>query len=207
MATMQDFHPWVQLDCPGVPDPVMNDAILKGAREFCKLTHAIEYDLVLTTVAAQGDYTLTLPADTEVLDVRYVKRGASDFLSPQTQDFIDAQGANSGAPSMFTVLEELPLELRVFPTPATVESLTVQLVLMPTTTAATVDDRLLAWYQEGVTTYAKYYLMTQPAKPWTNEATAAFQYRLFDARVADARVRRSQWRSGIPSSVQMNPFA
>lgn len=207
MATLQDFYPWVQLDCPGVPSPVMDDAILKGAREFCKLTHAIEYDLALTTVAAQGDYTLTLPADTEVLDIRYVKRGASDFLSPQTQDFIDAQGTNTGNPSMFTVLEELPLELRLFPTPVSVETLTVKLVLMPTTTATDVDDRLLVWYQEGVTNYAKYYLMIQPAKPWTNAESAAFSFRQFDARVADARVRRSQWRSGIPSSVQMNPFA
>ena len=56
MATLQDFYPWVGLDCPGVPNPVIDDAIRKGVREFCKLTHAIEEQVVLTTVAGQRDY-------------------------------------------------------------------------------------------------------------------------------------------------------
>jgi hypothetical protein len=185
----------------------MDDAIRKGAREFCKLTHAIEVDVSVPTVAAQSDYSLTLPTGTEILTVKHVRETPSVLLTPQQLEFIEAQPASSGDSSMYTVLETLPVSLRLYPTPASVRALSARFVVMPTQTAATVDDRLLDWYVEGVTAYAKYWLMVQPAKPWSNPDSAAFSYRQFDARVADARVRRSQWRSDLPTSVQMNPFA
>lgn len=207
MATLQDFYPWVQIDCPGVPAPLMDDAIRKGAREFCKLTYCLEATVPVVTVAAQADYALTLPTDTELVAVNHVKRNTSEFLAPQYSDYIDAQTASSGLPTMFAVIEELPLELRMFPVPDRVETLTTSLALMPTPDAATFDDKLLNWYQEGITSYAKYYLMSQPAKAWSNDDKAAFEFRRFDNRVGEARIRRAQWRAGIPSSVVMKPFA
>ena len=78
---------------------------------------------------------------------------------------------------------------------------------MPTDDAEVVDTRLFSWYQDGVCAYAKYYLMSQPAKPWSNVEQAAFEFRRFNNRVSEARIRRAKWRTGAPNSVRMTPFA
>jgi hypothetical protein len=207
MATLQDFYPWVMLDCPNVPNPVMDDAIVKGAREFCKLTHALDSDVVITTVIAQSDYTLTLPTDTEIITVKKVQESPTVRLTPASLEYVESQSAASGKPTFYAVVETNPLSLRLYATPDNVYTYTAKFALMPIPTAAELDDKLLDWYSEGVTAYAKYWLMVQPNKPWSNPDTAAFAYRQFDARVADAKVRRAQWRSDLPTTVQMNPFA
>jgi len=207
MATLQDFYPWIRLDCPSVPDPAVDDAIRKGAREFCKLTHAIEGQAVLTSVVGQRDYVPTLPDDTEIAEVRYVRRADNSSLTGFSLDFLDAQAPSSGNPNRYAVVETLPLSVRLYPTPDSEQTYQTQLVLIPTQDATEFDDKLLDWYQEGVTAYAKYYLMSQPGKPWSNAEQAAFEFRRFNTRVGDARIRRSQWRSGIPNSVTMHPFA
>lgn len=207
MATLQSFYPWVSIDCPGTPTLLMDDAIREGAREFCSRTHCIEYKATLTTVIGQQDYALTLPTDTEVLTVLEVRRSATDKLTPTTEAALDGMSVQDGTPSLYAIIENAPLELRLAGTPTAVEALTVRYVLTPTESATTVDDRLLAWYRRGVTSYAKYALMSQPGKGWTNVEQAAFEYRRFEARVSDARVRRAQFRADLEQQVQMRPLA
>ena len=207
MATLQDFYPWVRLDCPGVPDPAMDDAIRKGAQEFCRLTGAIEADDVVVTQAAVSDYSPSLPSDSEVISVVYVRDSHVSALTPISQEAMEALPAAVGTPRRFALVGELPVVLRLYPTPVEVESFAAKFTVAPTHRARVLDDRLLQWYQDGVTAYAKYYLMSQPAKPWTNVEQAAFEFRRFDNRVGDARIRRAQWRAGIPNSVVMTPFA
>jgi len=220
MATLQDFYPWVRLDCPGVPDPAMDDAIRKGAREFCRLTGALEVDVPVATAVAQPDYTLVLPdyvapvdpldppvADVEIITVSFVRASPTEVLTSRTLDYIESQPAASGVSRDFAMVETDPLSIRLYPTPDAVRTLTARFTVMPTPSATDVDGKLLSWYQEGVTAYAKYYLMSQPAKPWTNVEQAAFEFRRFDNSVSDTRIRRSQGRAGIANSVVMTPFA
>lgn len=218
MATLSAFYPLISIDCPGVPNPIMDDAIRRGCREFCKLTNALVDDVTITTAATTADYAPTLTAtDTEFLTVISLKRPASGSsttptdLEAKTQEYIDAQPATAGPPTVFCVLETYPLSLRLFPTPSTIENLTAKFSVQPKQTAqaatAVVNDRLADWYLEGIVAYAKYWLMSQPGKAWSNADDAPFEYRKFDAQVADARVRRSGFRTGLPVQVQMRPFA
>lgn len=205
MATLASFYPYVATECPGAPSPVLDLAIVTGCREFSKATHALLLDTTITTVIAQEDYLPTLTEE-EIVSVRHVKNGTS-ALTPKVREEYEAYSAASGTPTIFSVKEDDPLELSFYPTPSAAIVLSVRLVVMPTLDASTVSDKLYDWYREGVAAYAKYLLMSQVGKPWSNADQAAFNYRLFDARVADARVRRSQWRSDIPNAVQMSPFA
>lgn len=206
-AALSAFYPWVQLDCPGVPLPVMDDAIRRGAREFCKLSYAIQSDITIAMVVSTRDYAPTLSSGTEVITLLSLKRSATEFLTAKSQDYIDGLAANTGSPSVYCILETDPLSVRVFPTPTAIENLTAKFVLMPTQTATTVDSRLFDWYLEGVVAYAKYWLMKQQNKPWSNTDEAEFSYHLFETKIADTKVRRAQWHADLPLVVEMRPFA
>lgn len=213
MTALSAFYPWVAVDCPGAPNPVMDDAIRRGCREFCKSTHAITGDINITTVAATADYAPTLTSGTEILSLTAVFRPTSatlltrEYLVPKSQDWIDRQTVSSNDARNYAILDTDPLSIRLYPTPDAIETLTTKLVLMPTPTATTVDSRLFNWYMEGVVAYAKYWLQNQPDRPWTNTEEAAESYRKFDAQVADARVRRAQKRADLDTQVEMRPFA
>lgn len=205
MAVLQDFSPWVLVDCPGVPAPVLDDAVRRGCREFSRKTHAVENTSTINTAVGQQDYALPM-TDLELLEVVRVL-DATRPLDPATKESLETQADTGGSPQRYTPLETLPETLRLFPTPQDVRPITVRLAVMPSLTATTVDDRLYQWYLDGVIAYAKYWLMVQPNKPWSNASGGAFCYGQFIARADDARVRRSQARAGVPLSVQPRPIA
>lgn len=212
-ATLSQFYPWVAVDCPEVPVPLMDDAIRRGAREFAKISYALVQDVSLPMVVSTTDYALTLTAGTELLSIVSVNRPTSStstaivFLEAKSQADIDKQVVATGPPSLYAVLETYPLSLRFYPTPTAVETFLIKTVVMPTTTVTSVDDKLFGWYVEGVTAYAKFWLMIQPNKAWSNPDGAAFAYRQFDGRVADARIRQQRFRAELPVQVQMQPFS
>lgn len=201
------FYPWVQLDCPGAPTPLLDDAIRRAAREFCKATHAISESVTIPTVATTSDYTPTLSTGSELLVILSLKRSATEFLTPQALVDIEAMAVKSATPMDYAVVETDPMTVRLYPTPIAVENLTASVVILPTRSATVVDGRLASWYLEGVTSYAKYWLQKQPNQPWSNDAAAADSYRHFDVMVADAKVRRSQQRVNADTTVQMRPLA
>lgn len=207
MATLQSFYPWVSVDCPGVPSPLLDDAIRRGAREFCKETHAIEYESSLVTVGNTQDYNPTLQAGTELISVKQIRYDATTYLTARKREELERMSSSAGDPQFFSVLETRPLSLRLHPTPSGVKTYSARYAVMPTITATEVDDKLFHWYLEGVTSYAKYWLMIQPGKDWTNAEQAAFEWNRFMAKVSDAKVQRGQWMADLPNTVQMNPFA
>ena len=201
------FYPWVQLECPGVPTPMLDDAIRRAAREFCKATHAITESVTITTAAATADYAPTLATGSELLVVTSIKRSATEFLTPTSLTALNALSASADTPTTYAVVETDPLTIRFYPTPIAIEALTAVLITLPTRSATVIDGRLASWYLEGVTAYAKFWLMNQTGQPWSNPAGAETAYRHFEVMTDDAIVRRSQQRTDTPSNVLMRPFA
>ncbi len=206
MATLQSFYPWVSVDCPGVPAVMLDDAILRGAREFCKATHAIEYDGTIASVISQTDYEPTLDSNTEIVAVKQVKQGTT-YLTADSLENLEALTSNGADPTKYAVVETLPLSIRFYPSPIAVKTYNARFAVMPTINSSSVDDKLFEWYRDAIIAYAKYWLMVQPGKDWSNADQAAFEWNRFTAQCSDARIRRSQWRSDLPNQVQMNPFA
>jgi len=207
MAALSAFYPWVSIACPGVPNPVMDDAIRRACREFSKATRSITSDVSLPTVASTQDYAPALATGTELVSVVSLKRSATESLPQRTQEYIDAHDASSGDAIEFCVLETNPLSLRLRPTPDSIETLTLKVALMPLDDATTVDSRLFDWHVEGVTAYAKYLLQNQVDKPWSNPDAAKFSFRQFETQSSAVIIRRNQGYGTVPMSVEMRPFA
>jgi len=208
MATaLSAFYPWVAVNCPGVPTPVMDDAIRRGCREFCKQSRALVEDKPVVTIVSTADYAPTLTASTEVVAVMRFYRSATEDLSARLQSYIDGLAVSEGKAAEYCVLETNPLSLRLRPTPSSIETLTVKLAVMPTQTAATVDSRLFDWYVEGVTAYAKSWLMEMQDKPWSDAEGAKFARRQFDTQWSAANIRRIQGYADLEQHVEMRPLA
>ena len=212
-VALSAFYPLISLACPSAPNPLIDDAVRRSAREFCRRTLAVTEDITVAMVSSTKDYSPTLTASTEIIEALRVKRPASatlttpEFLAPQRQEYVDALTTGTGKPSMFCTLETFPRSLRMYPTPTAAENLTATFALMPTTTAVVFDDRLGSWYFDGVVAYAKYYLQSVAGQSWYDPEAAVLSYRQFEARVGETKVRRSQGIVEMDTSVQMRPFA
>jgi hypothetical protein len=218
MAAFSDFYPLVSFECAGAPHPLIDDAVRRGARAFCEQSHALTLEVTIPTVAATQDYDpIALTAslvtlEAELLDVNFIRRNSADFLTAQSIEYVTSQTAASDFPTMYAILgtnviTNVRKKVRLYPTPSSVESLYFDIVIMPLQTATTLPDILADKYLEGVAAYAKYWLMSQSNKPWSNPNKAEFSYRQFDAKVADARVRKAQGHANIVRHVRMVPFA
>jgi hypothetical protein len=186
---------------------MIDDAIRRGCREFCKAARAIIEDKTFATVISTVDYAPTLTTDTEVIAVTRLSRSATEKLTARSQEYIDSQAASSTKPIDFCVLETNPLTLRVHPTPNSVETLTVKLATMPTQTASVVDSKLFNWHVEGVSAYARSWLLAMPDKPWSNVSDAQFARRQFDTQASTLIIRKNQGYADLESRVEMRPFA
>ena len=208
----------MSLECAGAPLPLLDDAVRRAAREFCKSSHALSIETSIDTAATTSDYDpVALSAqlvtlEVELVVVNFVRRNASDFLAHQSIEYVNSQTADADYPRMFAVtgtnvIDNTRKVVRLYPTPVAVENLAVDVSVMPLQAATTIPDILSDEYFEGVLAYAKYWLMSQVGKPWSNPEKAAFSYRQFDAKVADARVRKAQGYTNIVRHVRMVPFA
>jgi hypothetical protein len=206
-VALSAFYPLVALACPMVPNPIMDDAIRRACREFCRQTRVLTEDVSLATIVSTSDYAPTLAAQTEIITVKLVRRSASDILDPTTVVDIANQTASSNLPRAYAMLRTYPLSLRFFPTPSTIETLTCTFVVMPTITATAVDDKLADWYLEGVTAYAKYWLLAQVGMPWANPSAAEFAYNQFEVKASEAVISEDSELVDLPVVVQMRPFA
>lgn len=213
MAAISVFRPLVYIDCPGVPNPMMDDAIRRAAREFCKKTQALTVEVNITLAVADNSYAPTMATGTEILAVESLRRPTSgtritpEYLVARSVDHITAQTTSTGAPTVYAATDDSPLEIVLYPTPTAIETLTAKVVFMPTKTAATLDDRLANLHLEAVTEYAKYWLQSQPDKPWSNPDAAMASNRQFESFASAAIIRRNQNITNTPTHVQMRPFA
>jgi len=213
MAAISVFRPLVYIDCPGVPNPMMDDAIRRAAREFCKKTQALTVEVNITLAVADNSYAPTMATGTEILAVESLRRPTSqtrvtpEYLVARSVDHITAQTTATGTPTIYAVTDDSTVEIVLYPTPTAIETLTAKVVFMPTKAAATLDDRLANIYLEAVTEYAKYWLQSQPDKPWSNPDAAMASNRQFESFASAAIIRRNQTRTNTSTHVQMRPFA
>ena len=207
MAALSAFYPWVLTECPGAPTPVVDDALLSAVRVFLNVTEAISLNIAQATIIGTTDYVPAVTAGTEMFKAVSLKRSATEFLTVKSQEFIDAQSSSSAAPNMYCVVDTAPMTIRLSPTPVSVETLTLVVALRPTVTATTLDDILFSRWRDAVVAYACYYLMSQENKPWSNQSRAAFLYNKYDGLVSYALTALSQGFAGLPSVVEMRPFA
>lgn len=200
------LYPKCTLELPGVPLPLLDDALNDALIELCR--HALCWRSWQTVplVADAPAYALTPPTPgAEVVTVtRALMNGMA--MEPTPEDAVTHGGfwAQIGTPRTYFL--EADGQLRVAPIPnadAEAAVFDVQAAFAPALGATTGESTLLNRFGLALANGAKARLMLIPGKAWSNPEMAAVYQGMFLSALDDARIETLQ--SGTRGSLRMQP--
>ena len=207
---IDDFHPLVLVDVLGCPAPLIDQALVLAAQEFCRnsLAWTESQDPVVLVDGVQ-DYELDTPAQSFALAVRDVWM-AGRRLRPVTMAELQLSmpgwaAGTSSAPTCYNASVERG-SIRVFPIPAAANSQTmvIRTAFAPALTATTLPDFLGTHHAEVLASGAKARLMMMPPdKPWSNPQLGMYHRQLFDNGIVDAKI--SELHDRVPGPLTVAP--
>lgn len=164
MAALSELFTLIRAEVPECSDPAMEFAVRSAARLFCRNTHCLQQTFALTTVAGTAQYTLDPGVELSILAVRGVHIDATPLL-PERYELLQSIPDMEGYPHIYALSGET---LYLEPTPDDVYDVTARVALLPSRSAATLSDSLVARWDEPIAAKAKSMLMTMPGKAWSN---------------------------------------
>lgn len=207
-----EFHDLLLPELPGCTVAMLNLHLRQVVREFCAKTSAWREPLTaVNTVAAQAAYTLTPPADSELVRVTKLTVN-SVFLwrhtdrQPAGTDTEDEPEYTIDEPP-FTLDENLAVLTMAtdeIPAAAVTGGLVVEAALKPTEDCTTIPAFLFTQYSEPLRHGTLSRLMLMAKKPWTdrelateygNRYQAALNFAAYQAQVGNTRrpLRVRKW--------------
>jgi hypothetical protein len=192
MALLKDFSKWVRPSVPMCPEPVLLDAILQSAIEFCERTRCNVEVIEITTIVGQAIYPIAVQANYEPSKLLSLKR---DIYPLRPADYRDVEVSplyNSTNPTDFFMDADNTLYL--YPTPLASEVLTLSLVTNPTVEATEVPDMLMTNRRYlTIAAGAKARLMIDSGDvPWANPQLGVVQAAAFESGIDREMIRRAK---------------
>lgn len=199
--TLDQFMPFMLVELPGCPDPLIRQALLRAAEEFCRRTSAWnEIQEPIQLVAGVRDYDLDVPPGARVCAVLSVHVG-SQALAPANAATLQRRvpgwmTAEATEPAFYNLVPDRDL-LSVYPMPSEYASasMTVRAAYAPRFDAGSLPDFLGQRYLDAITGGAKAILMLMPTKLWSNPALAAYGRKQFDDALVDAMAEELHGRT------------
>lgn len=190
MKAWAEFYPYTLPELPGVPAPMLDHGLRQAATDFCERSKVYVQRLAaVSAVAGQMAYTLTLPEDTELVEVVEVLYKGKP-LEPEAPEYLAGQygdwRAKTGQPHHY--LHRGSDELLLVPAPAedASSSIVVDAALKPSSTAPGIDDWVFSRWRDAIATGAKARLMTMAGRPWSRPDLAPFYDAMFAAAIRQA---------------------
>lgn len=179
--TLDWFLPYMLIELPGCPQPLVKQALLSAASEFCRRTHAwSEVQEPIELQPGVRDYELDAPSGARVcvaLDVMVNNRPLRP-LRPMLPE-------EESCPVWFNMAIERGM-LSLYPTPTQAETMRVRAAYEPTEDAQTLPDFLGHDYLGAMTGGTKAILMAIPGKTWSHPDLVPYHRQKFDDAVVEA---------------------
>lgn len=210
---LEDFHPFILADVMGCPAPMIDQALVLAAQEFCRETFAWTepQDPVLLVNGVQ-DYELDVPTQAIALavrEVRFEKRTLrATTLAELGRVMPGWETLLGNAPSHYNASVDRG-SIRVYPIPSMVNggSLTIRTAFIPALTTTTLPDFLGVYHTEVLASGAKARLMMAPAdKAWSNAQLGLYHRKLFDDGIVNAKIAELHDRVPGPLTVAPRRF-
>lgn len=177
----------------GCPEPTVERALLRAAREFCAKTRCWRADLDrITTRAATSAYDLSYPSQADAVEfVNATMDGQEidiDVVDQTTAQ--DRQAGNHGSRRILTWDQR---SIVVMPTPAAAGALIViTAILQPSESATGVPNDIGDRYREEIACGALARLLAMPKTEWTDKGTADRKEAEFKGHIGD--VKKKVWK-------------
>lgn len=198
---LASFHPYITPEVIGCPAPLVDQALVLVASEFCRSTLAwTEMSDPMPLMDGVQDYEPDVPTGAQLVTVRDVWCG-SRKLQPVV--LVDAYGASSASePSHYNMSKRDMVT--VYPTPTSpTAALVMRACYAPTLGAATLPDFLGADALDAIASGAKARLMMMPNVPWSNPQLGGYYRQIFDNGVTDAITDEAHDR--VPGALTVAP--
>lgn len=202
MASWDVFKPDVLVHVPAAPDPLVEMALRRAARELCSIARVLRRWCDCTeTPADSGIYVITIPTDLQPFRLeRVTAAGVPVEVVPAHWHQDDPE---SGSSTLLTGATPLPAGPASFTSTSGTLTADVRamVALRPTYDAATCDDFLADLYLEAIAAGAARNLLSTRGAPWFDPAGASIQAGAFEAAlgrsITDA-ARGNTGRHGRP---------
>ncbi len=196
MKKLEYFLPRTLPWCLSVPEPLVYQALIDCAIQFCEETHIVRFisDPIMVVANVQ-DYDIDLPQFTDLARILRVWYGP------------DPYGIPSGFPTNWFVTDTTTLTIIPVPTTQRNDWMFMEIATKPTRTATTVDDLLYTDYIEGIAGGAVARICQMPDQPWSNDDNAAKGQALYQRWKGKAQIEGTKGRVRRDTTVKMRPFA
>lgn len=205
LCSWNDFLDEVMVDLPGCQTPVAVNAIKNAVEWLCKEAHVLVQDCApIGVVHGVSTYTFVAPSN-DVLIVQMDQLRIAGYDSPL--DPIRREDADVQFPQWQTATGIVrywlgtgprTVQLINIPDADITGGLTGRAVVTPARGATGPDELFLTHFREEVAAGAKYRLMLQPKKPYTNPAEAVYFEEKFRSAVGKASVLKATGFSNVP---------
>lgn len=199
--------PEIMPDVAGAPIPLITRAIRESVREFCRQSTAYRQAIDAANLSwAGGEYSITIPTgfDLETVVSPMVLQGsytvdAQTFtdtcfnIHGRSPEYLDANhpgwrtAISSDTVEYFAMMSDASFVLSPDTGTDRTANLFVTLVLSPSRTSTTISDAFGNKWFDHLTAGAKYFLMIQPGKPWSNPDMAVYNKSKWEKGIDEAR--------------------
>jgi hypothetical protein len=202
MPQLLDLVTLVAPFAPNVPAFTAANAIREAARTFYGAVPALTEFVEVETEVGVMDYDIySSYVDTEVTAILGVERSPFDKLT-YVSDVGRVQ--SDGKPYRYTTLRTR--QVRLLPTPNSVETLRIQVALRPTFDASEIDDEAFNYDAEIIKYGAISILKSQPNTDWSAPQDAAYFRRDFEGMMNDRRIEIAQSHNTEQLTANVNNF-
>lgn len=176
------FYPYVLPSVIGCPNPTADLHIRQAAIEFCRRTlcHTVTLDPI-TADGINTKFELELPSQTQPVKIMAAEVAGKECPVMDTQRGLQLVRQDSVAEFCFTQDKKT---LDVHPPRAKGDTIVVDVALMPTPTAKSLDDDVAQAYMQEIAYGALASLQMLPQQTWTDAGMAAANKALFNQRIA-----------------------
>ena len=220
MTTLASLNKFIRIELPGIPELVLDDAVLRATQDFFSRSESWRHSLAAplldwteALVFPAMDEGTELPADTRIVRIDTVKY-SSDGTNLKTVPFSTRQQLDREFPNWEVRTGNSPQRWTHDPTPdmpriipiATADVLTslqVRVMRAPNDAATTIPDFLYTEFQDDLITGTLARLMKIPGKDWTNMRGAAAYSATFEGGIQKA-MSRANAEFGQPNHRQMS---
>lgn len=183
MTPIADITSYIATEIPDAMTLLIEREILQAARKFFERTKIWkETQESQSTVAAQANYDVFMPDDTEVVTWDYVMYDGYD-LDPVTEYELTSEQSLwrdiTGTPSSY-VTNIRTKSMRLYPTPNAVGTIKYELTLKPSISAATLPDFAIQQFQDVIVDGTLARMYGQAGRSWYNPDESAKRMRMFN---------------------------
>lgn len=206
MRTWDFFFPDVLPQVLGCPEPTVERALLRAAREFCDRARVWRADLdPISTVAGTADYDLSYPSQSDAVElVGAMYNGHA--IQFDVVDGTSTADRNTGRGDRRLLTWDLRT-VKMMPTPAdSGGSIVITAILQPAETATGVPNDIGDSYCEEISDGALARLLAMNKTEWTNQMIASEKSKKFMDAIGTARKRAWKAHSNTKPRVRGTYF-